>query len=456
MGILISFVFQTFRAFITILFFPFISQNRKTHSRILQAALPAVMYGAAAIFTDWRHRATCTALVILLWTKIAAGRQKNELWNTFCLITGAVEVSLVTCCAAALLCALLQYLFQLPHILVALFTIPVYSLIFYFLQSKQIFLDIFHLSNNPLYARVFLCGTALSFLMISTLHSIGYARFRVIALIALSMIGLLKFFLLRLFKLTTSASHADKHEKEAIQQSIQAIQRLALSSGGSAIEAAGELSEMKQEIDAIEQRDHAQGRANFLASAPPPSTGLILLDTRLKNFQAQCTKAGVELTVFVGTPLKTLLKEGHISREVLRRIVETLSDNALEAFSGCHTSADAIHIIMGSKYGSYCIEVLDNAPPFAQRILRNMGAARNTTDGNGSGLPDVIRAITPYHASFIIEELSDKRPQLTKSVLIRFDGQSQRLVVTKRPALLRLGCNKYGFQFVDPAGEAEV
>lgn len=453
--VLVSIICKAFYAFVTVFFFPLIPQKQKIHTKIFQAFVPAAMFGATSLFPEWRLRTIFTILVVLLWVLVAARNRKSEPWKSLCLITGAVWISIAVYCAAVVLCYPVQFLFKPSPILMQILRTPIYLLIFLCLQHKNIFMNVIRLSGNSVYASIFLCGTALSFLMYSILCIAHELSSRIMAVMALLIIELSKLLLLRLFQSATTIKHPDKHDSEVINHRLNEVERYALSSNRVDSELAHELSAVKIEVDEIAQRNNERGRAALLASGPLPSTGIPLLNSHLQIFQGQCVMAGIESTVFVETDLRSMSKKEHVPMEVLRRIVETLSDNALEAFSGSHTSADAIHIIIGYKDG-YCIEVLDNAPPFPLKVLRNIGAECNTLGGNGSGIPDLIDAITPYKASFILEELSESRSQLTKSIMVRFDGRSQRLVLTKRSLLLRQQDNMQGFHFVDRSESTKI
>lgn len=237
--------------------------------------------------------------------------------------------------------------------------------------------------------------------------------------------------------------HQRQHDMESIEHRLRSMEQRALANARHDSAFDHELTVTRTEIQSIRRRDAAG-----LLQSPFPTTGLPLLDSQLKLCQQRCAAQGIELSLFVRADLHRLPSGQAISLEALRRVVGILTDNAFHALTRPpRMDGGVIHLSIGIVDGCYCLEVADNGPPFTAAVLQNIGAEGNTTGGNGFGIPDLLEAIDPCRASFIIEELSTSRPLLTKAITLRFDGRNRRIVYTGRPELLRLPRNPYGFLY---------
>lgn len=448
-------------ALITILLFPLLPENEKSFQRILLALPPTILYGATALIPMRRFRTTVAVILILFWAILFSFRRKRNRFKRFCLSVGAVGISLSVYCISTVACYAVAFPFTRNHNVLEFLVIPVFCMIFQYFRKKKAFDHIIHAAENSLAISVFMCQTVISLSMYFILYNPYQPLFRkyyIIALLALSASEICIFLLSHLMssyrKIASDIvhdNHSRKHDIESLERRLEKMERRSFTASASDMsEFSDEIAVTREELREIIDREQKQARASLLASISLPTTGMPVLDSQISIFFEKCVQADVELNLYVRSSLLDFARQETISLEVLRRVVGILADNALAAFPPSDApSADTIHILMGYKGGSYCIEVLDNAPPFSSRILREIGAMGNTTNGTGYGIPDLLSAIIPYRASFIIRELSDRRTQLTKSIMIRFDGHGHRVVVTNHPSLLRLKQNDYGFVFIN-------
>lgn len=447
--------------FATLLLNRLMPRNMSKSVRIALCIVSSLTYSLTALIPERNWRSIISLSIVTFWLTFFALLNRKHRIQHLCIAISALSVSLIIQCLSLFIAFIILRPFTIDHDLIEAATIPFFLLLVVYIHKRGLFDPLMLSIDHSLVVSIFACEAAVAFIAYSILIEPYKGVYRKYYLLAFLMLLIIEASIYLVLKLLSKIhripqqiihdDHARKNEFASIERRLSELERRSLLISRSYMtESSGEIAVMQEELAAIEHRENSRARSHFLAATVLPKTGLSVLDSQLSLFCDRCIASDVELNVHVQSDLHTFSKQHHVSPEVLRRVVCILADNALEAFGGSKTTADSINLLLGYVNGVYRIEVMDNAPPFPPAILQQLGKENNTTNGTGIGLPDLLDAIEPYHASFIIEELSEDRALLTKSVIILFDGASRRIVLTRRAPLLRMQHNIYGFLYVSP------
>lgn len=151
-------------------------------------------------------------------------------------------------------------------------------------------------------------------------------------------------------------------------------------------------------------------------------TQIPALDRELKRLALEADEHRVFVECFVREDLSELLQENILSETDLLQIFDNLLRNAIKSIVRGDPSRRIISIYIKNENDAVCIRVSDSGDDFDPSVLENLGAPKNTTDGQGFGLVNILEALAKCNASFFINEYPAKAIGHKKDVTILFDG----------------------------------
>ncbi len=157
------------------------------------------------------------------------------------------------------------------------------------------------------------------------------------------------------------------------------------------------------------------------------STGLKILDQRLKVYQMEAIDRRVNLDIYVQAPINDIIKRDDIDQLKLQRAVGDLVRNAFRAVESEDKKCRAnkhILLIIGCKYeGILEVAVVDNGTEFPLHVIEAFGKRGVTTGGTGNGIADLVEFADEVGASISVDEFDGRTSLFTKKVSIIFDKQ---------------------------------
>lgn len=219
-----------------------------------------------------------------------------------------------------------------------------------------------------------------------------------------------------------------------IQHRLAALERSVIAMSGCSMDAGEELTVTLEDIKRI-ARDYQNDISRLEGKQVLPSTKIKMLDDVFKDFSARFTAAQIDfkLTVNGSIPYMT---ENIIEQSKLETMIGDHLQNALVAIHASGNTFRSVWAIMGVTEGCYELSVLDSGIPFEVDTLVRLGAERVTTHaengGSGIGFMTTFECLRECNASLVICEKRPSSSDYTKSVTIRFDGQSQYIIETYR------------------------
>lgn len=151
-------------------------------------------------------------------------------------------------------------------------------------------------------------------------------------------------------------------------------------------------------------------------------TRIPALDRELRRLALEADEHGIFVECFVREDLSELLKENILSETDLLQIFDNLLRNAIKSIVRGDPPRRIISIYIKNENDAACIRVSDSGDDFDPSVLENLGAAKNTTDGQGFGLVNILEALAKCTASFFINQYPKRAMGHKKDVTILFDG----------------------------------
>lgn len=161
-------------------------------------------------------------------------------------------------------------------------------------------------------------------------------------------------------------------------------------------------------------------------------TGIVSLDAILSYMQRLASAQSIRFTLTADPDLPELLAQSSVNRRHFGTMLADLTENALIAVQDSD-GAKAVSVTIGRDQKEHLfLAVSDSGAPFAPEVLKLMGKKRITTHretgGSGIGLMTLFELLKEYHASFCLQNYTDKsggdlsHEDFAKRVTVTFDG----------------------------------
>ena len=152
------------------------------------------------------------------------------------------------------------------------------------------------------------------------------------------------------------------------------------------------------------------------------TTGIDLADLLLQTRIKECGEQGIELDVFVSTQVREDMKRLDICDGEIKRLLDALLKNAMQAVSGLRMKIILL-LIARDEDDDVLLKIYDSGIPFPPYILDAIGMRSNTLRETGNGLADLMDTLRRVHASIEIDTAMDPVDVFTKGIYICFDGK---------------------------------
>lgn len=164
-----------------------------------------------------------------------------------------------------------------------------------------------------------------------------------------------------------------------------------------------------------------------------PLTNVLSIDALMSYMLNKAREINIELELVISGSIKYMV-ENVICETDLNTIIADLVENAIIATK--YSENKRIVVSIGIPEGNYEFEVFDSGIPFEADTIANLGIKKTTTHadsgGSGIGLITAFEIIKKYHASFMIEEITDNNSLYSKKISVAFDNQNRFIVKTSR------------------------
>ena len=169
-----------------------------------------------------------------------------------------------------------------------------------------------------------------------------------------------------------------------------------------------------------------------------PSTKIKMLDDLFGEFCSRFADNRIDFKLKVNGSIPYMV-EKVIGQGELETMIGDHLQNALIAVNASGGALRSVWAILGLAGAGdcYAFTVYDSGIPFETGTLARLGAERVTTHaddgGSGIGFMTTFEAMRECKASLIINEKPPSGSDYTKSVTVRFDGESRYIIETYRP-----------------------
>lgn len=217
--------------------------------------------------------------------------------------------------------------------------------------------------------------------------------------------------------------------KEIIPALNSALSQLKLNSDSR------ELDDILEEIHQFCQEQMGENELLDKQCKVFPPTGLHLLDEQIQSFEREAVARGINFDVFVGVPIKNVLKERRIRETDFLTLMGDLMRNAFRAIDRGGKEQGNILLVMGCIGDILQVDIYDDGAPFPMFILNEFGKRGNTVGGTGNGIADIMEFLEKHKATFRITEYQENATY-TKGISIIWDGENGRWFDSHRSAEL--------------------
>lgn len=207
--------------------------------------------------------------------------------------------------------------------------------------------------------------------------------------------------------------------KEIVPALYSALDRLKLDSESD------ELHDILEEIHQLCKEQMGENQILDRQCKTFPPTGVLLLDEQIQLYEKEAAERNVNFDVFVGAPVKEMLREIKIREMDFLQLIGDLMRNAFRAIDRGGKEQGNILLVMGCIGDILQVDIYDDGAPFPMFILNEFGKRGNTVGGTGNGISDMIDLLEKYRATFRITEYQENATY-TKGISIIWDGENGR------------------------------
>lgn len=220
--------------------------------------------------------------------------------------------------------------------------------------------------------------------------------------------------------------------KEIIPALNSALDRLKLDRGSD------ELQDILEEIHQLCKEQMGENRILDRQCKTFPPTGVLLLDEQIQLYEKEAAERNINFDVFVGGPVKEMLREKKIRELDFLQLIGDLMRNAFRAIDRDGKDQGNILLVMGCIGDTLQVDIYDDGVPFPMFILNEFGKRGNTVGGTGNGISDMMEVLERYRATFRITEYQENNTY-TKGISIIWDEENGRWLDSYRSAELDEG-----------------
>lgn len=171
-----------------------------------------------------------------------------------------------------------------------------------------------------------------------------------------------------------------------------------------------------------------------------PKSGVFSIDATVRLISSLAIKSGAEAGFTVDGRAVGFFRD-NVDLTDLNTVLCDLGENAVISASS-NGGQGKVFVELGLTDGGVAqMLVYDNAAPFDEKVIANLGKEKFTTrksaGGSGIGLNTLFEILPKYRASFRLDEL-DIKEGYTKRVCVIFDGAGEYSVVTERESVKKI------------------
>lgn len=197
----------------------------------------------------------------------------------------------------------------------------------------------------------------------------------------------------------------------------------------------GEFNDILDEIHQLCKEQIDENEKLSIQNKTFPTTEIRVLDEQIQLYETEAIEKDINFDVFVGTPMRQVLREKRIKELDFLRIIGDLMRNAFRAIERTGGEGGNILLVMGCVGEVLQIDIYDSGAPFPMFVLNEFGKRGNTEGGTGNGLSDTLELLEKYQATFLLTEYEDGAAY-TKGISIIWDDKNERRLDSHRISLL--------------------
>lgn len=197
----------------------------------------------------------------------------------------------------------------------------------------------------------------------------------------------------------------------------------------------GEFNDILDEIHQLCKEQIDENEKLSIQNKTFPTTEIRVLDEQIQLYETEAIEKDINFDVFVGTPMRQVLREKRIKELDFLRIIGDLMRNAFRAIERTGGEGGNILLVMGCVGEVLQIDIYDSGAPFPMFVLNEFGKRGNTEGGTGNGLSDTLELLEKYQATFLLTEYEDGTAY-TKGISIIWDDKNERRLDSRRISML--------------------
>lgn len=197
----------------------------------------------------------------------------------------------------------------------------------------------------------------------------------------------------------------------------------------------GEFNDILDEIHQLCKEQIDENEKLSIQNKTFPTTEIRVLDEQIQIYEIEAIEKDINFDVFVGTPMRQVLRGKRIKELDFLRIIGDLMRNAFRAIERTDGEGGNILLVMGCVGEVLQIDIYDSGAPFPMFILNEFGKRGNTEGGTGNGLSDTLELLEKYQATFLLTEYEDGAAY-TKGISIIWDDKNERRLDSHRISML--------------------